>query len=105
MPRDFRPVRTGGRRPNLGPGAYRRDGDLMAGLIPAVRHMVFALLLPCLVLATPAAADEPLRESFDLRVPVAPVAGPVAGHRLPRSQLHLAHFASPPLSPHRHAGR
>src|SRR3546814_16534227 len=77
IPRDFRPVRTGGRRPNLGPGAYRRDGDLMAGLIPAVRRMVFALLLPCLVLATPAAADAPLRESFDLRVRVATVALPI----------------------------
>src|SRR3546814_375438 len=73
----------------------------MAGLIPAVRRMVFALLLPCLVLATPAAADAPLRESFDLRVPVAPVAVPVDGQRLLRYELHLANFASQPLAPTR----
>src|SRR3546814_12375609 len=71
----------------------------MAGLIPAVRRMVFALLLPCLVLATPAAAHAPLRESFDLRVPAAPVAVPVDGQRSLRSELHRAHSASQQLAP------
>src|SRR3546814_21047661 len=73
----------------------------MAGLIPAVRRMVFALLLPCLVLATPDAADAPLRESFDLRVQVAPVAEPVDGQRLLRYEHPLANFASQQSAPTR----
>src|SRR3546814_13576165 len=70
-------------------------------LMTVARRKAFALLLPCLVLATPAAADAPLRESFDLRVPVAPAAVPVDGHRLLRYELHLANFAPQPLAPTR----
>src|SRR3546814_8702070 len=70
-------------------------------LMTVARRKAFALLLPCLVLATPAAADAPLRESFDLRVPVAPAAVPVDGQRLLRYELHLANFAPQPLAPTR----
>src|SRR3546814_14924355 len=65
------------------------------------RRKACALLLPCLVLATPAAADAPLRESFDLRVPMAPSAVPVDGQRLLRYQLHLVTFAPKPSAPTR----
>ena len=73
----------------------------MPSLIPALRCVVHALLLPCLVLAAPAAAEAPLRESFDLQVPVAPAAVPVDGQRLLRYELHLVNFAAPPLAPTR----
>lgn len=73
----------------------------MTRLMTAARRKAFALLLPCLVLATPAAADATLRESFDLRVPAAPAAVPVDGQRLLRYELHLANFSAQPLTPTR----
>jgi hypothetical protein len=73
----------------------------MTRLLTTARRGAFALLLPCLALATPAAADAPLRESFDLRVPVAPAAVPVDGQHLLRYELHLANFAAQPLAPTR----
>lgn len=73
----------------------------MIRLMTVARRKAFALLLPCLVLATPAAADAPLRESFDMRVPAAPAAVPVDGQRLLRYELHLANFSAQPLAPTR----
>src|SRR5690606_25712205 len=73
----------------------------MTRLMTAARRKAFALLLPCLVLAAPAAADAPLRESFDMRVPAAPAAVPVDGQRLLRYELHLANFSAQPLAPTR----
>ncbi len=56
----------------------------MTRLMTAARRKAFALLLHCLVPATPAAVDAPLRGSFHLRGPAAPAAVPGGGQRLLR---------------------
>lgn len=64
-------------------------------------RMRFLHVFACGLLMTPAHAGGPLRESFDLSVPIAPTPVAIDGQTRLFYELHLANFSRQPLDPQR----